>query len=99
MDVKIRKPKLEDLDTLMTISRKTINASYRSFLGDENVNWFLESGSSEEYVKDNINVTDVILLNEKIIGYSVYKDNMIDLMLIDDDFHRKANRNSTLETQ
>ena len=38
----------------MLLSRKTISASYRSFLGDQTVDRFLGSGAADRYVEENV---------------------------------------------
>jgi len=39
---------------------------------------------------ENIRPCTVILTSHKIVGYSVTKDNLIELMMIDYDFHRRG---------
>ncbi len=90
MNAKVRKAVIQDTNILKAIATKTIDANYRSFLGNEGVDWFIGSGASDQYVDENIDDTWVILSNSQIIGFSVCKANLIDLMMIDHDHHRKG---------
>jgi len=90
MKVEIRKATNMDSDILKNISIKTIDTNYRSFLGDEGVDWFIESGSLDQYVDENIENSWVILIDNQIIGFSACKGNLIDLMMISHDYHRQG---------
>lgn len=46
----IRPATEEDLGTLQALARRTIDACYRGFLGDEAVDWFIGSGASDSHV-------------------------------------------------
>ncbi len=89
MTKEIRKATVTDVDALKEIARRTIDANYRSFLSDEGVDWFIENGS-DQYVEENIDDCWVILNDSQIIGFSVCKENLIDLMMIDNDYHRQG---------
>jgi len=82
---------------LKDLSKKTINANYRSFLGDEPVAAFIDSCAVDKYVDENIESCSVILSDGNVAGYAVTKDNLIDLMMIDDDFHRRGLGTKILE--
>lgn len=73
----------EDVGALIALSHRTIDACYRCFLSDENVESFLNSGFLESYPQDHLERCTVILCGGKIAGYSVSKDDLIDLMMID----------------
>lgn len=79
-----------DIDRLIALSRQTISACYRVFLGDQIVEEFIDSGSADEYIRENIQHCSVIVSDGNIVGYSVVKDNLIDLMMIDHRFHRRG---------
>ena len=97
METEIRKAVVQDTDTLKTITRKTIDANYRLFLENEGVDWFIGSGASDKYVDENIDDSWVILSNSQIIGFSVCKANLIDLMMIDHDYHRHGHGTTLLK--
>jgi GNAT superfamily N-acetyltransferase len=90
MNIQIRKATASDVEILILLSKKTINANYRPFLGDEAVDGFLGSDAVEQYVKEYIRQCFVMLLEDTIIGYSICKANLIDLMMIDHDFHHRG---------
>jgi ribosomal protein S18 acetylase RimI-like enzyme len=90
MNTLIRKAVTSDVSHLMALSRRTISASYRSFLGDEAVDAFIGSGAADRYVEENVGRCLVILRDEKVVGYAVWQDNLIDLMMIDDAAHRQG---------
>ena len=86
----IRKAIVQDNETIKNISRETIDLNYRSFLGDKGVNWFIESGASDQYIDNNLDDCWVIVNDNTIIGFSVCKGNLIDLMMIDHNYHREG---------
>ena len=90
MKTLIREALPADLPELVAISRRTIGASYRIFLGDEAVDRFLDSGAADRYVEEHLGDSSVILLDGTIAGYAVCLDNAIDLMLIDYPLHRRG---------
>ena len=87
---KIRKAVKTDTVPLIDLSRKTIDANYRVFLGNDAVDEFINTGSIDQYVADNILYCSVVMDKERIVGYSVCRDNLIDLIMIDNDFHRRG---------
>ncbi len=97
MNTQIRKATKSDIKVLKDLSKKTINANYRTFLGDEPVAAFIDSGAVDQYVDENIESCSVILSDGNVAGYAVTKDNLIDLMMIDDDFHRRGLGTKILE--
>jgi ribosomal protein S18 acetylase RimI-like enzyme len=90
MNTLVRTALASDMDALIALSRRTISASYRLFLGDEAVDAFLGSGAVDRYVADNIGRCSVLVRDREIVGYSVCQDNVIDLMMIDHAVHRQG---------
>ena len=90
MKIEIRKATNLDADALKKIARKTIDANYRSFLGDEAVDLFIGSGASDQYINENIDDGWVILSEGSLIGLCVMKMNLIDLLMIKHDYHRQG---------
>jgi GNAT superfamily N-acetyltransferase len=88
MKSEIRKSTVEESDQIKVIARQTIDANYRSFLGDEGVDWFIGSGASDQYISDNIDDCWVLLCGDQIMGFCVCKSNLIDLMMVHNNFHR-----------
>ena len=86
----IREALASDIDTLTDLSRRTISASYRSFLGDKAVEAFLGNGVADRFVTESIRRCLVIVRDGQLVGYAVCRDNLIDLMMIDHNFHRRG---------
>ncbi|MHC4933401.1 MAG: GNAT family N-acetyltransferase [Planctomycetota bacterium] len=79
-----------DADALIALSRRTIRASYGAFLGRDAVRAYLESGAADRYVEESIGRCVVILRGEEIVGYAVWREELIDLMMIDHAVHRQG---------
>jgi ribosomal protein S18 acetylase RimI-like enzyme len=86
----IRKALASDLGALISLTHRTISASYRPFLGDEAVDAFLDSGAADRYVEENLGRCSVILRDGEVVGYAVCRDNLIDLMMIVQAAHRQG---------
>jgi ribosomal protein S18 acetylase RimI-like enzyme len=86
----VRAALASDTIALIELSRKTISASYRPFLGDQAVDGFLDSGAADRYVQENLNCCRVLVRDGRIVGYAVCKANMIDLLMIDQACHRQG---------
>lgn len=89
MDTQIRKATLGDLERLQTMAMHTIDVSYRSFIDDEGVDWFL-SGPSDDYLRRNIENATVLAVDGIVVGCAVCKADVIDLIMIDHDFHHRG---------
>jgi len=87
-DIRIRKAQADDLLRMQDIARQTIDKSYRSFLGDERVDWFINSGESDREVQKHIENCDVLLKEDTIVAFAVYFENLIHLMMVDVCLHR-----------
>ena len=90
MEAQIREATAVDIKPLVMISRKTISDNYSSFLGDRAVSAYIESGAVDQYVADNIQRCIVIVEDGEALGYSITKKNLIDLMMVDTDHHRRG---------
>ncbi|MHC4077943.1 MAG: GNAT family N-acetyltransferase [Planctomycetota bacterium] len=90
MSTLLREALDSDIDVLIDLSRRTISASYRSFLGDEAVDAFLGSGEVDRYVRESLDRCSVIVRDGQIVGYAVCRDNLIDLMMVDHACHRQG---------
>lgn len=83
MDIHFRIGMPADLEALIALSRENISEAYASFLGKETVDAYLQSGAVKRYLAENVSDCTVIVCGSKIVGYSVQKQNLIDLMMID----------------
>ena len=87
MKSEIRAGIVSDIESLVVLSRATISECYRSFLGHAAVDAYIGSGAVDQYVRNNIDHCFVILVDGVVVGYSVCKDNLIDLMMVAHEFH------------
>ena len=87
-DIRIRKARADDLPRMQDIARQTIDKSYRSFLGDERVDWFINSGESDREIQKHIENCDVLLKENAIVAFAVYFEDLIHLMMVDVCLHR-----------
>ena len=69
MHVIIRKAVESDVGPLVALSRRTIGACYRPFLGQEAVDAFLDSGAADRFVEEGISRCWVVLHEGAIAGY------------------------------
>jgi len=75
---------------LLVLSKRTIRACYKSFLGDKPVEGYIGSGAVEKYYQDNLSRCFVIEDEGGTGGVGAYKGATVDLMLIDADRHRQG---------
>ena len=87
---RIRKATLEDLRVIQEIARGTIDKSYRSFLGDELVDWFLRSGESDKELEHQLDNCDVLTMDGSVAAFTIYFDDLIHLMMVDSYLHRNG---------
>ncbi|CAM5558879.1 GNAT family N-acetyltransferase [Streptomyces narbonensis] len=82
----------EDLAALQELARRTIDACYRSFLGDEGVDWFIGSGASDEHIASHFAQGRVHCLEADggIAGLMILEGPTVDLMMIDVRHHRRG---------
>ncbi|MDD4890106.1 MAG: GNAT family N-acetyltransferase [Phycisphaerae bacterium] len=88
--IEFRKAAATDIDALAALTRATLNATHRSFLGDETVDDFFSSGACDKYLADEIARCTVMVLDGQIVGYTVWKGNLIDVLMVDCQFHRQG---------
>jgi ribosomal protein S18 acetylase RimI-like enzyme len=74
-----------DLLALRELARRTIDASYRSFLGDEGVDWFINSGASDDHIERHFRQGHIHCLEEdgEIVGLMILDGPTVDLMMVD----------------
>jgi GNAT superfamily N-acetyltransferase len=87
-DILIRKAQSNDLPIMQEIARRTIDKCYRSFLGDEGVDWFINSGEADKELQKYINNCDVVIQENIIVAFSIYFEDLIHLMMVDVVLHR-----------
>ena len=90
MKLNFRKASNSDLNTLLAISKQTIDKSYRYWLDNEDVNQYLSSNSLDKYLKNNIDFTWVAIIDDEIVGFAICIENVIDFMLVGYKFQRNG---------
>lgn len=74
---------------MQAIAARTIDRSYRSFVDDDAVDWFI-SGPSDAYLSGNLANATVATLADEVVGFAVCKESLIDLIMVDHDAHRRG---------
>ncbi|QUH06018.1 GNAT family N-acetyltransferase [Saccharopolyspora erythraea] len=74
-----------DLAALQKLARRTIDARYRSFLGDEAVDWFISSRASDDHIESHFQQGHVHCMEAEgnLVGLAILDGPTIDLMMID----------------
>lgn len=91
--VPVLRPALkEDVVALQELARRTIDARYRSFLGDEGVNWFINSGASDDHIESHFRKGHLHCLEAGggLVGLLITEKSTIDLLMIDVDRQRQG---------
>jgi len=94
---RIRMAQESDAEVLLDLSNRTVLASYSSFLGKDAVEGYIQSGAIERFIKGSLGRCWVIVGDGGLLGYSVTREHMIDLMMIDCLHHRKGLGSQLLE--
>ena len=84
---KIRKAKKSELKTIVQIANNIFDSFYRPFLGDHNVNWYLNNSALKKEIVVHFDDLYVLTLNGKIEGFIIYFENFIHIMMIDTNTH------------
>ena len=87
-DFQIRKAQADDLPAMQAIARRTIDKCYRTFLGDEGVDWFINSGESDRELEKHIEQCDVLVEDDEVVAFAICFDDLVHLMMVDVSLHR-----------
>jgi GNAT superfamily N-acetyltransferase len=90
METRVRKATSADVRPLVALSRRTISEEYSSFLGNEAVASYIDSGAVDRYVAENMDRCIVLVVDGGLVGYSVANGNLIDLMMVDVHYHGRG---------
>jgi len=90
MEVSICAAATTDVETLVALSERTIRADYTSFLGDRSVAAYIASGAVESFVRQSVGRCQVINTDGRPAGYCVFSGPMIEILMIDHDFHGRG---------
>lgn len=89
MALRFRPAAAGDLPEMQSLARRTIDASYRDFIDDDGVDWFI-AGPADEYLEGRLGRAIVATTGDRIVGLAVLQGNLIDLILIDDPLQRRG---------
>ncbi len=92
----IRKATTDDLPAMQTLAREAISTSYRAYLGDKLVDWFIESGGIDEEITEKLDYCEVLLTQDTIIAFAICAQQTIQLMMVDPAFQRQGYGSSLL---
>ena len=81
--IRFRSANLDDARPLIALSEYIIDTCYRSFLGDELVDNFIQRKALHKYTSLHLGYFQLLTLGDEIVGFTVCKENQIDLMMID----------------
>lgn len=90
MEIQIRPATDADVGPLVTLSRRTIAENYAAFLGHEAVRSYIDSGAVDDYVAESVGLCHVLIGDGRVLGLTVTRGNLIDLMMIDTLHHRRG---------
>lgn len=83
MDYTIRKANESDKSVLTEIARRVTDKCSRKFLDDEIVDEYINSGACDEDIIKDIENTQVLIKEEKIIGLIIWNENILQGLIID----------------
>lgn len=86
--MKLRKGKNRELDQVVALAKRTFNKSYRPFLGDHNIDWYINSGEYKREIAKQFNDLYVLDIDGTIAGFIIYFEDFIHLMMVDEEQHR-----------
>ena len=89
-ELNIRDARPGDLPEMQQVARRTIDQCYRAFLGNEGVDWYINSGESDRELAKHLRNCDVLLRDKSVAAFTIYFDNRIHLMMVDVDLHRQG---------
>lgn len=86
----IRPASETDLPAMQALARRTINRRYRTFLSDNYIDNFINDGTMDTEIFNNISHCKALLQNDNLVGFTIFFDNIIHLMIIDPELHRQG---------
>lgn len=85
-----RKATKADAAPLKTLAREVILHNYTSFLGEDAVNDFIESGAADTEIENGIESCIVMVEQDGIIGFAITNDNLLHLLMVAVKYQRKG---------
>lgn len=86
----IRKANTSDIQALQEIARRVIINNYTSFLGYENVEYFIGSGQADKEILDGMEHCYIAGQGNTTIGFAVTNGSTLHLIMIDVPFQNKG---------
>ncbi len=86
----IRKANNNDETEILKIARDVTDKFARKYLGDEAVDWYINSGSCDNDMKNDIDNMILITENDKIIGMMIWHNELMHMLMIDIPYHGKG---------
>lgn len=83
----IRPATMEDEENIFKLSRFVADNYTRSYLGDQIIDWYIDSGNFDEDIRKGIKSSTQLLLDEKIIGIMIWYENQMNVFMIDICYH------------
>ncbi|MEE4195233.1 MAG: GNAT family N-acetyltransferase [Anaerolineae bacterium] len=93
----IRPATEEDLPAIQALTKRANDRRQRAFLGDQNADRSMSDTIMEDDITLHLPHCKVILTNDLIVGFIIYFDNLIHLMIIDPDLQREGLGSCLLE--
>lgn len=87
---KINFAEKKDMSALIELSRRVIRENYSVFLGEELVENFIESGMADDEVISNFETVLVLKNEEEIIGFCIWKEELLHLLMIEPKYQGKG---------
>lgn len=87
----------EDRDAVSALAWRTFSGCYRSFLGDEAVDGYHESGAEDEELAKHFGDTHLLRADGELVGLVVLVDDLIHLLLVDPERHRQGHATSLMD--
>ncbi|MCL1050141.1 GNAT family N-acetyltransferase [Shewanella abyssi] len=78
----VRQASSADLDRIKRLAKETIDKCYRSFLGDEGVDWFINGGGSDREINQHLEDIVVLEVDGTIQGYCAAEEGFIHSLMI-----------------
>ncbi len=88
--LEIRAAKAADIAVLTELSHRTVLTKYPSVIGLDMVQGYVQSGAVPAYYTERLEHVWVATIGERVVGCYGLKEDAVDLMMVDVDFHRKG---------
>ncbi|WNJ17615.1 GNAT family N-acetyltransferase [Pontibacter sp. G13] len=80
--VHIRKAAASDREVLVSMAQTIILSQFEEFLGAEAVKNHIERGAAAKEIDEHLHQCDVLMLGGDLVGFAVYFDDLLHLMMI-----------------